>query len=558
MILCASLASASDHLPSPISIDDDRRYDIARNLSVLIDTTGTYDISDVQSEVVQSQFVNYEGEYPNLGFINRPVWISFELKNPNEPETLILTFNNSQTDSIELYEETSDGGHQMLRAGEGMKKPDISFRHRRFVFILTIPSGSSRYFARIYSPRSAMTILLTLWQSKAFAEYERRVLLIYGFFAGPTLFFALYFCFMALKLREPMEFWFAIFLIMLGILTLLRSGVLQDFVGPLSTGVWNAIAVVALGSAVSVGILMLRLYYDLNQRSRFFDIVFAVLQWLALLFIPLSYVSRHVAHGLGYILFLALPLLVTYYSFSNWKKGNPNSGLIAIGFLAVNSTVIIEFLRTTGIIKWNPIMHGTLPTALWWSLVFYSVVLVRRIQGYKTSSQNDALTGLANRATFSSVLAKEWLRSCRNQTPISMLMIDIDHFKRYNDSYGHRAGDSCIKIIADFMRKSASRPGDLCARYGGEEFCVILPDTDLQGAGRVAESIQGRVHDYSQINQPKALYPFTVSIGVSTFAPSAADNPQSLIENADRALYDAKTSGRDKTVVSELSVAVNE
>ncbi|HVL57802.1 MAG TPA: diguanylate cyclase, partial [Burkholderiaceae bacterium] len=161
----------------------------------------------------------------------------------------------------------------------------------------------------------------------------------------------------------------------------------------------------------------------------------------------------------------------------------------------------------------------------------------------------DALTGVPNRHQFDQALDVEWRRAMRGNQSLSLLMIDVDYFKRYNDSYGHPAGDACLRTIASALRHATMRPGDLVARYGGEEFVVLLPATDLQGAVLVAD----RVHDSLRRRAiPHRDHPssphVTVSIGVATVQPAAAElRPPVLVVAADAALYRAKRAGRART-----------
>ena len=164
----------------------------------------------------------------------------------------------------------------------------------------------------------------------------------------------------------------------------------------------------------------------------------------------------------------------------------------------------------------------------------------------------DSLTGIANRRRFDEALATEWRRNLRMGGILSLLMIDADHFKHYNDAYGHVRGDSCLKQIAEAALDIVARPADLVARYGGEEFAVILPGTDAEGAKAVAEDICEAVR---RRRLPHATNPpgiVTVSIGCATVQPGRGKSAQALVETADKALYLAKSQGRNR-VVSQTS-----
>lgn len=158
----------------------------------------------------------------------------------------------------------------------------------------------------------------------------------------------------------------------------------------------------------------------------------------------------------------------------------------------------------------------------------------------------DGLTRLANRRRFDEYLAQEWKRHVREQLPLSLILCDIDYFKRHNDTYGHLAGDECLKQVAQAMNAAVKRPADLTARYGGEEFVVVLPNTDQHGAAHVARRIQEHIqrlhipHASSSVSQY-----VTLSIGVATIVPTNDISAEILIDAADNALYEVKEHGRN-------------
>jgi len=160
----------------------------------------------------------------------------------------------------------------------------------------------------------------------------------------------------------------------------------------------------------------------------------------------------------------------------------------------------------------------------------------------------DGLTSIPNRRRFDQSLAIEWKRAQRSGLPLSVLMLDIDHFKAYNDTLGHRAGDDCLTRVAMLLCEALERPGDLLARYGGEEFVALLPETDEEGAARIAERCRAQIED-ARIPHPNSATAgwVTVSIGVGTLLPDdGVANPDALIEQADARLYRAKAAGRNR------------
>ena len=160
----------------------------------------------------------------------------------------------------------------------------------------------------------------------------------------------------------------------------------------------------------------------------------------------------------------------------------------------------------------------------------------------------DGLTGVSNRRGFDQFYAIEWGRAQRTRQPLSLLLIDVDHFKRINDTHGHQAGDECLRNTARVLSETLDRPADLIARYGGDEFAVLLAETDALGASTVA----GRIRSAVANDTAQASLPTTLSIGVSTWNAEGEADPDMLIRAADRALYAAKHNGRDRIELIDL------
>jgi diguanylate cyclase (GGDEF)-like protein len=226
----------------------------------------------------------------------------------------------------------------------------------------------------------------------------------------------------------------------------------------------------------------------------------------------------------------ALPLIVSV--------GLSKEGVLAPWWSKVQTLAIIYVLMATSVVF----------------LVYLFVSeLKHRRQVAITQAQlarRDALTQLGNRRAFEEALEREWRRAIRNRTPLSLIIFDIDHFKRYNDTYGHREGDKVIAEVARTIAAAMRRPSDIAARYGGEELAVILSDTGEAGAVALAETIRQNVASLAIAHAGNEQAIVTVSGGVATIIPAVDQNADTLIRLADAALYSAKSNGRNRTVAS--------
>ena len=178
----------------------------------------------------------------------------------------------------------------------------------------------------------------------------------------------------------------------------------------------------------------------------------------------------------------------------------------------------------------------------------------------KRLSASDGLTGIPNRRLFDVYIAREWRRAQRNSTSIALMMCDVDNFKLYNDTYGHQAGDDCLRQVAGAIQKIMERGADIVARYGGEEFAVVLPETQIGGALFLAEKIRHAIHALDIPHEASPHAKVSMSIGIAAMIPEASDEDgfDKLIKAADRALYQAKHQGRDRVCRADALETVAE
>jgi diguanylate cyclase (GGDEF)-like protein/PAS domain S-box-containing protein len=217
--------------------------------------------------------------------------------------------------------------------------------------------------------------------------------------------------------------------------------------------------------------------------------------------------------------------------------------------------LVLRTLRPDGVMAWVETSSRALRDPETGALV--EVILVMRDVSERQALQlrlereatTDALTGLANRRAFDEALEREWARAVRADTELSLILLDVDHFKAFNDRYGHPAGDACLRDVARAVQEVVKRPGDLAARYGGEEIAVILPRTPAAGAAQVAEALRAAVHRLRVAHADSASGVLTVSVGAATAAGPVGLTiamPDGLLIGADGALYRSKNNGRNR------------
>ncbi|KJK02640.1 diguanylate cyclase [Pseudomonas sp. 21] len=177
------------------------------------------------------------------------------------------------------------------------------------------------------------------------------------------------------------------------------------------------------------------------------------------------------------------------------------------------------------------------------------IMLQRQLEEY---SYKDGLTGVANRRMFDSVLDTEWGSAQRSGQPLSLVLLDIDYFKQFNDHYGHIQGDDCLRIVGKALAGALHRPRDFIARFGGEEFVLVLPETDSEAARQIAERCRSVLREQRIAHVKSAVSDLlTISLGVGTAVPSSSDRPLDFVAAVDRLLYQAKQAGRDRLVAAQ-------
>jgi diguanylate cyclase (GGDEF)-like protein len=185
-------------------------------------------------------------------------------------------------------------------------------------------------------------------------------------------------------------------------------------------------------------------------------------------------------------------------------------------------------------------------TAVMRARVRTHLTVKRQSDALRELTLTDGLTGVANRRAFDERLHHEWRRSARSRTPLSLIMLDIDHFKAYNDGYGHQQGDDCLRRVSSALTRAAGRPQDMAARYGGEEFAVLLPQVDQEGAEAVARKLIDEVRTLDMPHSASSQGRVTISLGVATIVPDSAHDPAHLVKLADALLYQSKLQGRNR------------
>jgi diguanylate cyclase (GGDEF)-like protein len=240
------------------------------------------------------------------------------------------------------------------------------------------------------------------------------------------------------------------------------------------------------------------------------------------------------------------------------RQGFGPARFYLIAFVFAAAGILINDLNLHGVIFPHQNLTRAFDAGIALEALLFALALADRNRALSALIALDGLTGIANRRSFDGALARAWDRSRRSHSALGVLMIDVDHFKRYNDSHGHQAGDEILRRVAAAVSAAVLRPDDVAARYGGEEFAIVLPLAEGEASRVVGERVRHNVRALA-IPYPEAPTGIvTVSVGVASTRPAESGvTPTQLLAAADQALYQAKGQGRDKVVLAPLDSAVS-
>lgn len=578
-------------------------------LDVLEDPTHLLTFDSVLEQPV-SRWMSMGQAVPSFGFSRNVYWVRFSHANLlTKKQRLYVEVSYPLLSDVTLYEWNGKRLVSERRLGSRQPFSERAIQHRHLIFPVTLPaSGEHDYYLRVESS-SAVQIPVTLWKRPAFHAHDQLVALQQGVYYGLVCVMGLYSLFLWWQMRDRVYVWFVLFMGTFSLTQLTLSGYAFQLLWPRSPG-WNQISlVVMIPVMVAIGCVFAQQALQLQMQTPRFHRLANVLALAAVMlaFGGLLY-PYHMMIRLDASLVIIACLAAFYAShFQWWRKKQSFAGYFALAwsvfllgavFLALNKLAIVPRTLETELAAQ---MGSAIAIVLWsFALAERANALAReqldierknrvaseqllQLQQESSSqlehqfrsktrelndaleevqllnaelteiSHTDQLTGARNRRFMDAFLVREFKRARRFQRPLSLMMIDIDHFKAVNDTYGHPVGDLCLKRVIQMVTAQLRRCHDEVCRYGGEEIAVIMPDTPLQGvmiqANRIREAIAAMHIEYgdTQIR-------LTVSIGVSCSDVEKHEDPLALITAADQALYQAKRAGRNRVRAYESNI----
>lgn len=535
------------------------------------------------------------------------LWLKFDIEMRGNTENRILTINNPLLDNIRLYHLVNGKLITELHLGDSLPFESRPLRSTQYLYPFQLkPWQEHSFFIKIDTEGSAH-VPISLVSPGRLSQLSESRNLAHGFQLGILTAIGLFSLFVALASGSFSYSYYSAYVLSMTLLVATIQGVAFRYLWPnwpnLQAWVIPFLLPLVMSFALMFAEKVLQLKYHNIRMLRICRFSAAFTLFLALLS---PFVSYSLAIYCDIVALLGISLVLLTFAIIQAIKGQKLARLYFLGWIVLLSGVVASSLIYLGIISTHMDPLSPAMLGVTFEIVFMAAVLAirysderkakLRIQhealeqaqrirearedalkieaetnerledmvqertleleialrelnevNQKLTEQTtiDSLTGVKNRAAFDKRLQAEGRISRRQQTPMAVLMLDIDHFKKINDKYGHLAGDQTLRVIADTLSSQLKRPTDLVSRFGGEEFAIILPSTDDEGAMAVAENIRRAVEELA-IHWESQNIPLTLSIGVSSNIIESEDHPLKLLEQADRALYQAKNQGRNR------------
>jgi diguanylate cyclase (GGDEF)-like protein len=569
-------------------------------ISYLVDPEGTYDIGQV-ARMDPGVFTRLEGASLNLGVTSVPCWIRFTLENPrNLPVELVLELGTTTINHADLYIPDGQGGYARKTAGDLHPISARDEYHRHITFRLSLAPGAPTTFLLRLQTEAILETTFTLHTRDGFVAKLPVEYFLLGCFYAAFVVAIFYNLFVYFSLRDRAYLLYVLYAACFCSLWLYLDGLGQMFFWP--DHPWQQVWGTRLANTSTCLFMVLftmNFFPCRTNAPRLYRIfqalaVLCVFNSIMIFILPLAAYKLPVRLAW---LFAMPTVLATAIVFWRKKFKRARYFLLAWLFVLLGASVFMLDMYL-GVIPSSVFTRSAWRVASVVEIILLSLALADRINELNEERQDaqnrlleterrltkgleqevalrtstleertrelqkanvmleelsrvDSLTGLYNRRFFDEVMEREWMRMLRVQAPLCLIMGDIDHFKLYNDTYGHQAGDACLKEVAGSILSRLRRSSDICVRYGGEEFMIVLAETDIQTGFGIAEQIRRDVQE-KQIPHVSAEKKVTMSLGVAAVIPTTDRLPRELIAMVDEALYVSKKEGRNRVSAAKF------
>ena len=572
-------------------------YDLSRIIEVLEDRDGQWHLDDIVSGTAADQFKSHQSAGAlNFGITESAIWLRFRWHNPlNETRTFLLHAENPLIDELDVYFlDDKKQIKQVWQTGDARPFSNRANAQRSFVFELTLPPQQTGFVYIRIQAVNALYFPATLWHPNAFYVHLESSHIAWGIYFGIMLIIAFYNALLFISIRERTYLYYVLYIVSIIIFQAAVSGLFTFYFNDVSPWWVNRAPLLTNPLSICCASLFISSFLELHKYSplanKLVKLIFLTgigLMASVLLTNELHVIERWTQGFDAIAVFTAIAAAIL-----TWHRGLRAARFFLLAWIVLLLGVLVSIFHSVGLLPsmWFTTYAVCIGSVLETVLLSFAMAdrvntlrqdkeasheenmrlqknfnqtleaeVVERTQALELAnkaleklSNLDGLTQIYNRRFFDERLKQECQRLYWQKMPLSLVMCDIDHFKNFNDAYGHQAGDDCIKAVAEIIASSTKRIHDVPARYGGEEFAIILPQITSKEAYIVAERIKNELdkralkHDHSLIKPTVSM-----SFGVASIMPDVDDDGKRLIALADKALYLSKDDGRDRITALE-------
>ncbi len=591
-LICPVKSAYADSYNTILLSDNSKFYSIAADLAYFEDASDRLTINEITSKEIQSRFVNDGGAARNFGTTISSYWFRIMLKNTEgSPATWWLEVKDPLLDRVGVFYINEKDELKSRMYGDHYPLDSRDIKTRNPVMSLDfLPNETLDVYINIKT-YGVVHAPIFLWKPQAYPKQASDLQIRYGIYYGIIAALLIYNMMIFFSVRDPSYFYYCLFITVYAFCRFCYNGFSYQYLWP-NNGHYNLVAVFIASQLYVVCMLQFtrhfmripKLFPRLN-KFMIFAISMVFVPMIIFFFFNKGTGVRANAFYLGSTILLVLSVGI-FALYKNIEEAR----YFMLAWVALLVGMFMFQLMMFGILPAKSfVLYGQqIGSAM--EAILLSFALAHRMrllteenermqkesnenlekhvnertnelneamqklsaanQLLKENNFNDGLTGVRNRLYFDEHCSKEWLRCRREISPITLLMVDIDHFKSINDNHGHLCGDYALRFIADILQDNVRRPGDVVARYGGEEFVVIMPNTTSAGGSVIAENIRLALENKA-FEFHDDLIKLTVSIGCATDYPAKTDrSPNNLIDAADSAMYSAKREGRNQVKIA--------
>lgn len=587
LITGANFTYASDLV---IQLDDTHEYQhLSGHILYIEDQGATLTFDDVKS-LANDQWQTFEKAHsdPNFGFTDSSYWLKLSIRNNTELKKWIIESSYSLLDDLRVYMVFSDGRFDEYTVGDRLVFHERPIPHRNFLFDIPLAENTEVTIYIRAQSSSAIQLPISIWPKHYYFYKDNFHIVTEGLYFGAMLMMAAFNIFILFMVLDKTYLYYVLFVVFQALFQAEMQGYGFQFLWSNATWIQHYSVIWLLNGLIGFVLLFWDGFLDLpqNARSASFLLRSFAMTLLTLclgsLFLPYSFVIKASiivgAISVLFALIIAIPLFLV--------KKVRSAKLFLIAWSTAILGGVIFALNKWGVIPYSVYSEYALQVGTLIEVVLLSVAISDRISQAKREklqakyhavslqkeyneqleqrveqrkeeleqvnqqlaeiSKTDPLTSLANRRYFNEIFNEEFKVSVKNNTPYSIILIDIDHFKAINDNYGHPAGDECIRLVAGVLKEVVKRESDMITRYGGEEFAITLPGVNLDQALTMAEQIRHSIAAKPVCIEGEIIT-VRASLGVACSLTSSQQIKDSmmLVNLADEALYKSKQDGRN-------------